>query len=59
MFAAQINIQRWRFFYGRMAILKRLKKLDIKVPCMSKTDKSNISEKVLAMSKLFSEMLNI
>ena len=28
-FAAQINMQRWRFFYGRMAILKRLKQLKL------------------------------
>lgn len=31
-FAAQINMQRWRFFYGRMAILKRIRNLILKVP---------------------------
>jgi len=31
-FAAQINIQKWRFFYGRMAIKSRLSKLIILAP---------------------------
>jgi predicted RNA methylase len=31
-FAAQINIQRWRFFYGRMAIKSRLAELVISSP---------------------------
>lgn len=31
-FAAQINIQRWRFFYGRMAIKSRLSGLMIRSP---------------------------
>jgi hypothetical protein len=31
-FAAQINIQRWRFFYGRMAIKSRLSNLTISSP---------------------------
>ncbi|MDR1913422.1 MAG: SAM-dependent methyltransferase [Clostridiales bacterium] len=31
-FAAQINIQRWRFFYGRMAIKSRLSNLVISSP---------------------------
>lgn len=31
-FAAQINMQKWRFFYGRMAILKRLKQLKLRAP---------------------------
>jgi len=31
-FAAQINIQKWRFFYGRMAIKSRLSKLSISAP---------------------------
>ncbi len=31
-FAAQINIQRWRFFYGRMAIKSRLSDLMISSP---------------------------
>ena len=31
-FAAQINLQKWRFFYGRMAIKARLRKLMISAP---------------------------
>jgi len=31
-FAAQINAQRWRFFYGRMAIKSRLERLEITGP---------------------------
>ena len=31
-FASQINAQKWRFFYGRMAIKSRLEKLEITSP---------------------------
>lgn len=31
-FAAQINSQRWRFFYGRMAIKARLSRLEVESP---------------------------
>jgi hypothetical protein len=31
-FTAQINLQRWRFFYGRMAIKSRLEKLVVATP---------------------------
>jgi hypothetical protein len=31
-FATQINTQRWRFFYGRMAIKSRLERLEIDCP---------------------------
>jgi type I restriction-modification system DNA methylase subunit len=31
-FATQINIQRWRFFYGRMAIKSRLERLEVSSP---------------------------
>lgn len=31
-FVAQINLQRWRFFYGRMAIKSRISKLIVKAP---------------------------
>jgi hypothetical protein len=31
-FATQINIQKWRFFYGRMAIKSRLERLEITSP---------------------------
>jgi len=59
-FAAQINSQRWRFFYGRMAILRRLKKLNVNLPpSRKKNDSTSISEKVLAISEHFSQMTNI
>jgi type I restriction-modification system DNA methylase subunit len=31
-FASQINLQRWRFFYGRMAIKSRISKLSVSSP---------------------------
>jgi hypothetical protein len=31
-FCAQINLQKWRFFYGRMAIKSRLEKLVVRTP---------------------------
>ena len=46
-FAAQINMQRWRFFYGRMAIQKRLKQLNLKAPNQKIRDDGNgIAEKI-------------
>lgn len=55
-FAAQINIQRWRFFYGRMAILKRLKKLEIMTPPLNTKD-IEISDKVINISNYFNSIL--
>ena len=55
-FAAQINIQRWRFFYGRMAILKRLKKLEIMSPPPNMNNIA-ISEKVINISNYFNNIL--
>jgi type I restriction enzyme M protein len=43
-FAAQINAQRWRFFYGRMAIKSRLERLEITSPSQI-IENSNISVK--------------
>lgn len=50
-FAAQINMQRWRFFYGRMAIKKRLQNLSLKVPdrCLE-DDKMSIVDKIGELS---------
>lgn len=46
-FASQINIQKWRFFYGRMAIKKRLEKLEINSPeAPISTKKSYISDRI-------------
>ena len=55
-FAAQINIQRWRFFYGRMAILKRLKKLEVMSPPPNMNNIA-ISEKVINISNYFNNIL--
>ena len=41
-FAAQINIQKWRFFYGRMAIMARLRKLVISAP-LARLEDNDIS----------------
>ena len=37
-FASQINAQKWRFFYGRMAIKSRLERLEIISPTKNITD---------------------
>lgn len=51
-FAAQINMQRWRFFYGRMAILKRLKQIKLTAPNQHLPDNDvTIAEKVLELSE--------
>lgn len=50
-FASQINMQRWRFFYGRMAILKRLKQIRLIAPNQQIRDSNvTIAEKVSALS---------
>ena len=57
-FAAQINMQRWRFFYGRMAIQKRLKQLNIKAPDRKIEDgNSSIASKIKGLSGTFSGIL--
>lgn len=40
-FATQINVQRWRFFYGRMAIKSRLERLEISAPSVALDDSGN------------------
>jgi hypothetical protein len=37
-FASQINLQRWRFFYARMAIKSRLEHLEISSPSTRRPD---------------------
>lgn len=57
-FAAQINMQRWRFFYGRMAIQKRLKQLSIKAPAQKIEDtNSNIANKIKKLAGTFSSIM--
>jgi type I restriction enzyme M protein len=40
-FAAQINIQRWRFFYARMSIKSRIERLEIESPPARLPDRQN------------------
>ncbi len=57
-FAAQINMQRWRFFYGRMAIKKRLMQLKIKAPAQKLVDgPHSIAEKIRTLSGTFSNIM--
>lgn len=59
-FAAQINMQRWRFFYGRMAILKRLKKLKVKAPKEKLEDgNSSIADKINDLSNKMLDIMKI
>ena len=57
-FAAQINMQRWRFFYGRMAIQKRLKQLKLTAPSKKIEDGENsIAKKICELSGTFSNIM--
>ncbi|MCL2168875.1 MAG: SAM-dependent methyltransferase [Defluviitaleaceae bacterium] len=51
-FAAQINMQKWRFFYGRMAIKVRLSKLTITAPKARIKDSAlSINQKILRLKE--------
>ncbi|CAM3749433.1 class I SAM-dependent DNA methyltransferase [Deinococcus frigens] len=50
-FVAQINLQRWRFFYGRMAIKGRLKELYVDSPENSLNDNIDILGNLQKISK--------
>lgn len=57
-FAAQINMQRWRFFYGRMAILKRLKHLKLRVPKGKLADsKYSIADRICELSDKVNDIM--
>ena len=57
-FAAQINMQRWRFFYGRMAILKRLKRIRLSAPAQKIPDSEHsIAQKVSELSGKVSSIM--
>lgn len=47
-FAAQINAQRWRFFYARMAIKSRLERLVVHSPTQRLPDDTSIAANVRA-----------
>lgn len=58
-FAAQINMQRWRFFYGRMAILRRLRNIKLTAPNSPLLDsETSIADKVSALSKSVIDIMN-
>lgn len=58
-FAAQINMQRWRFFYGRMAIQKRIRNLELKVPDRCMPDgKVSIIDRIGELSDKMNDIMN-
>ena len=58
-FAAQINMQRWRFFYGRMSIKSRLKLLKVVAPAEKIEDgETNIADKISELSNKIIEVMN-
>ncbi len=57
-FAAQINMQRWRFFYGRMSIKSRLRLLKVAAPSERLEDgEESISEKISELSGKILEIM--
>jgi len=55
---SKINMQRWRFFYGRMAIQKRLKQLNLIAPPSRIKDGGNsIAKKISELSGTFSKIM--
>ncbi|MBR3560272.1 MAG: N-6 DNA methylase [Oscillospiraceae bacterium] len=59
-FAAQINMQRWRFFYGRMSIKSRLRLLKVVAPSAKLIDGgSSIAEKISELSGKILETMQL
>lgn len=55
---SKINMQRWRFFYGRMAIQKRLKQSNLIAPPSRIEDGGNsIAKKISELSGTFSKIM--
>ena len=53
-------MQRWRFFYGRMAIQKRLKQLNLIAPPSRIEDGGNsIAKKISELSGTFSKIIEL
>ena len=58
-FAAQINMQRWRFFYGRMSIKSRLRLLKVVAPSQKIEDVGeSIAEKISELSGKIVEIMH-
>ena len=57
-FAAQINMQRWRFFYGRMSIQSRLKQLRVVAPAGKITDSDkSVAKKISELSHTITSIM--
>ena len=57
-FAAQINMQRWRFFYGRMSIQSRLKQLRVVAPAGEITDSDkSVAKKISELSHTITSIM--
>ena len=57
-FAAQINMQRWRFFYGRMSIQSRLKLLKVYSPAEKLFDgDKTIAEKISDLANKITDIM--
>lgn len=57
-FAAQINMQRWRFFYGRMSIKSRLNLLNIVAPTERIIDSEvTIAEKISELANKITDIM--
>ena len=56
-FAGQINLQRWRFFYARMAIKSRIARLKIKSPSERLKDSGeSIYDRIVSFRKTFDKL---
>ena len=59
-FAAQINMQKWRFLYGRMAIKTRLSKLTITAPSQRIVDGDlSINQKIIKLKENLDSLGNV
>ena len=56
-YASQINSQKWRFHYGRMAIISRLKNLEVDPYPGYATEKLDIAGRIRTFSKEMSKLL--
>lgn len=52
-FAAQINSQRWRFFYARMAIMGRISQLKVSAPRKGINSSINLHENIQKFRQMF------
>ena len=58
-FAAQINMQRWRFFYGRRSIQSRLKLLKVVAPATRIPDSEiSIVGKISELSRKITDIMS-